>query len=135
MQPGVRMSNIAVQRDYTDEIKAAAKRKGTSKIMKGVGASPGVAVGPCRVILRSGDLKAVKKGEVLVFHAASPDVIPFLRDLKGLVTEVGGQLTSLAHHARVNRIPHVAAVTDVMGMITDGQIVQIDGLKGTISFL
>ncbi|HAR97226.1 MAG TPA: hypothetical protein DCR97_14885 [Deltaproteobacteria bacterium] len=129
------MSNIAVQREYEAETQPTAKRKAAVKIMKGIGASSGVAIGPCRVILRSKDLGAVKKGEILVFRTASRELLPHLEGLKGLVTEVGGQLTITAHYARLNEIPHVAGAADVMGTVTDGQVIRIDGSKGTVSLL
>lgn len=129
------MSNIAVQREFVAETNVKPKKKAEIKIMKGIGASAGVAIGPCRVISRSMDLDAVKKGEILVFCAASPELIPHVGDLKGLVTETGGRLTTVAHYAREDEVPHVAGVGGIMANVTDGQIIRIDGSKGTVSLL
>jgi pyruvate, water dikinase len=129
------MSNVAVQREYVKETKVAAKKKTAVRIVKGLGASAGVAVGPCRVIFRSKDLDAVKEGEILVFRTASRELVPYLTGLKGLVTEVGGRLTVAAHYSRANEIPHVAGAADIMGAVTDGQVIRIDGSKGTVSLL
>jgi pyruvate, water dikinase len=129
------MSNVAVERGYEVEASPTAKRKTEIRIMKGIGASSGVAVGPCRVITRPEDLNLVKTGEILVFPTASPCLVPVMRRLRGLVAEVGGRLTIAAHHAREYGIPHVAGVSDVMAAVTDGRIIRIDGSKGTVSLL
>lgn len=129
------MSNIAVEMQYIVETTPTKKRRIEVKIMKGIGASVGVAVGPCRVITRPEDLNSVKKGEILVYRTASPYLAPFMPRLRGLVTEVGGQLTNAAYYAREYEIPHVAGVSDVMATVTDGQIIRIDGSKGTVTFV
>jgi pyruvate, water dikinase len=129
------MSKVAVQREYEVEANQTAKHKTEIRMMKGIGASAGVAMGPCRVITRPEDLDSVKTGEILVFRTASSDLVIYMERLKGLVTEVGGRLTITAHHARENGIPHVAGVKDVMAAVTDGQIIRIDGAKGSISLL
>lgn len=134
-QSGGSVSNIAVERQYIVETTPTKKRRIEVKIMKGIGASIGVAIGPCRVITRPEDLDSVKKGEILVYRTASPYLVPFMPRLRGLVTEVGGQLTNAAHHAREHQIPHVAGVNEVMATVTDGQIIRIDGSKGTVSFV
>jgi pyruvate,water dikinase len=129
------MSNIAVQREYEVEANPTLRHKTAIRIMKGIGASGGVAVGPCRVVTRPEDLNSVKAGEILVFRTAAPYLVPLMARLAGLVTGVGGRLTIAAHHARECGIPHVAGVNDVIAAVTDGQIIRIDGSKGTVSLL
>jgi pyruvate, water dikinase len=129
------MSNVAAQRDYVAETNPTAKKKTEVRIIKGIAASAGVAIGPCRVILRAKDLDTVKKGEILVFRTASPDMTLYMGRLKGLVTEVGGGLTVAANYAREYGVPYVAGVADVMAAVTDGQIIRLDGSKGTVSLL
>jgi len=101
-------SNVAIRRESEVEVKPIPKRKTTIKVMRGIGASSGVAVAPCRVISRTEDLGTVKKGEILIFRTASPDLTLYMDRLKGLVTEVGGRLTTAAHYARLQNVPHVA---------------------------
>lgn len=129
------MSNIAVQREYEVETEVSSKRKVEVRIMKGLGASQGIAVGPCRVITRREDLHSVRPGEILVYRTSSPYLVPFLQNLRGLVTEVGGRLTIAALHAREHAVPHVAGVNGLLALVTDGQIIRIDGSKGTVSLL
>lgn len=127
------MSNVAVKTKFQGEAVPTARQKADVRIMKGVGASSGVALGPCRVITKFEDLKTVKRGEILVYRTASPYLVPFMEGLRGLVTEVGGRLTTVAHHAREYAVPHVAGVSGILAAVTDGQIIRIDGTKGTAS--
>jgi phosphoenolpyruvate synthase/pyruvate phosphate dikinase len=121
-------------RDQT-EASPTANRRVEVKIMRGIGASQGVAVAPCRVIRKPEDLEAAKKGEIAVCPTALPWLVQNMAQLKGLVTEAGGRPTIAAHYARGYRIPHVAGVSDIMAAVTDGQIIRIDGLKGTVILL
>lgn len=129
------MSNVAVQRQYEGQVVPTSRQKTEVRIMRGISASNGVAVGPCRVITRPEDLKTVKTGEILVFRTASPYLVLCMERIKGLVTEVGGRLTNAAHHAREYAVPHVAGVSGISAAVTDGQIIRIDGSKGTVSLL
>jgi pyruvate,water dikinase len=126
---------VAVKNEYQTETAPTTKKKTAVRIMRGIGASQGVAMGPCRVISRLEDLKAVKKGEILIYRNASPYLALYMGQLKGLVTEAGGPLSIAAGYAREYEVPHVAGVTDIMAFVTDGQIIRIDGLKGTVSLL
>lgn len=130
------MSEVAVKSEYQAESIPTAKKKAEVKIVRGIGASQGVAMGPCRVISKPEDLKSVKKGEILVYRTASPELsVVLMRGMKGLVTEKGSRLTIAAAYAREYEIPHVAGVSDIMAAVTDGQIIRIDGLKGNVSLL
>jgi pyruvate, water dikinase len=129
------MRQVAVKSEYQAEISPTTKKKAEVKIMRGIGASKGVAMGPCRVISRPEDLTTVKDGEILVYRTASPYLSLCIRGLRGLITEVGGRLTIAATYAREYAVPHVAGVTDVVAAVTDGQVIRIDGSKGTVSLL
>ncbi len=55
--------------------------------LRGIGASAGIAVAPCRVITRVEDLHTVEQGAILVFPFATPKLIPYMEIAGGLVTE------------------------------------------------
>jgi pyruvate, water dikinase len=105
------------------------------RIMKGNGASNGVVEGPCRVISRREDLRFVRTGDVLMCRTAAPCLSGLMGKLKGLVTEQGGQLTIAAQYAREHEVPHVAGVNGLLATVRNGQMVRIDGSKGTVSLL
>jgi len=127
-------NSVAVQKEL--EEKTIVKGKVVPlRTMRGIGASAGVVVGPCRVISRLEDLGAVKEGEVLVFRTASPRIAPHMGRLAGLVTEVGGRLTTAAHYAREHGVPHVAGVEGLVETVRDGQVLRVDGSKGIVGLL
>lgn len=132
---GDSMRQVAVKSESQTKAIPTAKKTPGVKIMKGIGASKGVAIGPCRVISKPDDLKSVKKGEILVYRTASLYLALYMPQLEGLVTEAGGGLTITAHYAREDEVPYVAGVSDVMAAVTDGQSIRVDGLKGTVSLL
>lgn len=105
------------------------------RIMKGNGASSGIVEGPCRVIASREDLRSVKKGDVLMCRTAAPCLSALMGKLKGLVTQEGGRLTIAARYAREHEVPHVAGVNGLMNTVKNGQMVRIDGSKGTVSLL
>jgi pyruvate, water dikinase len=125
--------SVLVQREPEVAAATTARQKAAVRVMRGIGASAGIAVGPCRVISRPEDLRSLKKGEIMVFHTA--DTALYIEGLKGLITEVGGQLTIAAHYAREHHVPHVAGVGDLTVAVTTGQMIRIDGLKGTVNLL
>lgn len=129
------MGQVAVNGEYQNEESPTAKRTVEVRIMRGIGASGGVAVGPCRVISKPEDLKALKWGEILVYPTASPYLALYMGRLKGLVTETGGRPTIAAQYAREHAVPHVAGVTDIIAAVTDGQIIRVDGLRGVVGLL
>jgi pyruvate,water dikinase len=125
------MKHAAVQTKFEGQ----ANPTTIAQIAQGRAASPGVAVGPCRVITRRQDLGSVKKNEILICRKAIPHLALYMGQMKGLVTENGGALTIAASYARECDVPHVAGVNDVMASVINGQIIQIDGSKGIISLL
>jgi pyruvate,water dikinase len=128
-------NNVAVKREKETKRQTTVKQKATVRVVRGIGASPGIAIGPCRVISELEDVRFVKRGEIVVVRRASPEIAPYVDRFWGIVTEVGGLSTTLAHYAREYEIPHVAGVRDLMSIVTDGQIIRIDGRKGTVSLL
>jgi pyruvate,water dikinase len=99
--------------------------------LAGAPGSPGVVTGPARV-LRKCDLDQVKAGDILVCHNFRPDWSPLLRYAAGLVTNQGYGLTHGASLAREWGIPAVMGVRQATTLISDGDIVKVDGNKGVI---
>ena len=128
-------NNAAVKRETETKRQTTVKQKATVRVIRGIGASPGIAIGPCRVILELEDVRFVKSGEIVVVRTASPEIAPYVNRFWGLVTEVGGLSSTLAHYTREHEIPHVTGVGDLMSVVTDGQIIRIDGWTGTVSLL
>jgi len=100
----------------------------------GTPVSPGVGVGPARVVL---DPRAAQltPGEILVCRGTDPAWTPLFLVAAGLVTEVGGLITHGAVVAREYGIPAVVGVHDATTRLRTGDRVRVDGTSGTITII
>jgi phosphoenolpyruvate synthase/pyruvate phosphate dikinase len=88
-------------------------------LLRGTPASPGIAVGPVRVITGLDDVDQFRAGDVLVCRTTSPAWTPLLARATAVAREFG--------------IPAVLAVPGAMAMLADGQQVVVDGSAGTVT--
>lgn len=101
--------------------------------LTGVGASPGTAIGPVRLVWSLDDLPRVRAGDVLVCHTTSPAWTGAMLRSDAVVTEVGGLLSHAAIVAREFRIPAVVSVTAAMTHLEEGMRVHVDGTSGVVT--
>jgi pyruvate,water dikinase len=99
----------------------------------GTPASPGRAVGPVRIVRGLDDFGMFSSGDVLVCRATSPAWTPLLAVAAAVVTETGGVLAHAAIVAREFRIPAVVSAHDPMAVLTNGEMVVVDGAAGTVT--
>jgi len=123
---------VSVLSDGTDVetlIPPASSRDGT---LRGVGAAPGTATGPARVV-RDPATAHIEPGEILVAATTDPGWTPLFLTAGGLVTETGAAMAHGPTVAREYGIPAVICVPDVTERIRTGQVVTIDGAAGTVT--
>lgn len=99
----------------------------------GVGGSPGTITGPARVVVGVDDFGKVRPGDVLVCPSTDPGWTPLLSIAGALVTEVGGVLSHAAIVARELSVPAVVGLEGACSRFTDGQLLTVDGSRGTVS--
>ncbi len=103
----------------------------TATVLRGVGASPGVARGPAQVFQQLNALtECLPEGCVLVLPCLDPAWTPVLRHVAGLVIERGGLLSHAAIIAREYGIPLVIGVPEATERITTGAMIEVDGDSG-----
>ncbi len=109
-----------------------AEAAGESRV--GLGCCPGVVRGTVRVVLdpRSTTLEA---GEILVAERTDPGWIMLFPSAAGLVVERGSLLSHSAIVARELGIPAVISLPGVTGWLKDGDSVELDGNRGTVTRL
>ncbi len=100
-------------------------------VLRGVGASVGIAIGPVRVLERP-DPARLYPGEVLVVEFADPGWTPLFPRAAALVMEVGGTLCHAAVVARELGVPAVFGVRGAARRLRDGEMVRVDGARGTV---
>ncbi len=101
-------------------------------LLQGVSASPGIVTGPVRILQKSSEIHKIKPGDILVASQTNPDFVPAMRKAVAVVTEKGGRTSHAAIVSRELGIPAVVGVTDILKTVRDGDILTIDGTKGTV---
>jgi pyruvate,water dikinase len=101
-------------------------------VVSGVGASPGVASGPARVVRSIAEAESLVAGDVLVAPMTTPDWVPVLRRAAALVTDGGGLTCHAAIVSREMGVPCVVGTRDATTTLHDGEMVTVDGARGTV---
>ncbi|HTK44242.1 MAG TPA: PEP-utilizing enzyme, partial [Patescibacteria group bacterium] len=104
-------------------------------LLRGTGASAGVARGPARVVLTSAEFNRIRPGDIIVCPSSNPSWVPVFTIAGGLVTNTGGVLSHAAVVAREFGLPAVVGTRDATTRIRDGQQVELDGTAGTVRLL
>lgn len=126
--------------DRLDAIRYPLYEEGVSEL-HGIGVTSESSIGEAVVVLDPRDERSIQKirdGSILIAPTTDPTWAPLIASVGkggGLVTEVGGPL---AHGAIVARELGIAAVLNIAGItkiVKDGDLLEVDGPKGTVSIL
>ncbi|MFC6951531.1 phosphoenolpyruvate synthase [Halorubellus litoreus] len=101
-------------------------------LVSGLGSSPGIASGAARIVKKLDQLDKVEEGDIIVTEMTTPDMVPAMKRAAGIVTDEGGMTSHAAIVSRELGVPAVVGAGDASTTLTDGQVVTIDGDKGTI---
>jgi pyruvate,water dikinase len=105
---------------------------GGEPLVRGLGAAPGVASGPVRVVAAREHGEELRDGEVLVAHMTAPDWVPLMRRAAAIVTDSGGMTCHAAIVSRELGIPCVVGAADATAVLRDGELVTVDAGAGTV---
>ncbi|MEJ5309661.1 MAG: PEP-utilizing enzyme [Anaerolineae bacterium] len=103
--------------------------------LRGQAGSPGKARGPARVIRSLAEAHRLQPGDILVTTTTAPPWTPLFLTAAAVVTDAGGLLSHGAVVSREYRIPAVVGTRDATARITDGQMLEVDGDRGIVSFI
>ncbi len=101
-------------------------------ILEGQAASPGTGSGPAVIIKDPKELKRVRSGQILVTEMTTPDFVPAMKKVKGIVTDQGGQTSHAAIVSRELGVPCVVGTNTATKIIKEGDLVTVDGTSGKI---
>ncbi|MDX6713491.1 MAG: pyruvate, water dikinase [Baekduia sp.] len=121
--------------DTLDRWRRAQDGGGPVNELEGVAASPGVAEGPARVITSPSQLTEVLAGEVLVCPITAPSWAPIFNKIAAAVSDIGGIMSHAAIVSREYGLPAVVGTGFGTKTIKTGQIVRVDGSKGTVTII
>jgi phosphohistidine swiveling domain-containing protein len=110
-----------------------AVSKNGRTVLTGAGTSGGLVTAPARVLHGPEDFSRMRTGEVLVAVTTTPAWTPLFTLASAVVTDIGGPLSHSSIVAREFGIPAVMAARQATRLIRDGQLVTVDGGKGTVT--
>jgi len=108
---------------------------GDRPALSGLAASGGQVAGPVCVVHGPHEFGKMRKGAVLVAPFTAPVWTPLFRLASAVVTEIGSPVSHAAIVAREYGIPAVVAAANATSTLRDGQMVRVDGSRGTITVL
>ena len=101
-------------------------------IVRGLGASPGMASGKVKIVLDIDELDKIKDGDIMVTTMTTPDMVPAMRRASGIVTDEGGVTCHASIISRELGIPCVVGTGDATGTLKENSGVTLDGKKGLV---
>ena len=105
---------------------------GDAETLEGQAASVGKVTGPARVVITPAQFGKVQQGDVLVCRSTAPTWTPLFSIISALVSEAGGVLSHPAIIAREHNLPAVVGVLGATDVISDGQLIEVDGDSGRV---
>jgi len=114
-------------------VPADASDSGGERVaLTGLGASPGQATGEARIVRKLDHLDKVGEGDIIVAEMTTPDMVSAMRRGAGIVTDEGGMTSHASIVSRELGVPAVVGTEDATDSLDDGEVVTVDGDKGTV---
>ncbi len=101
-------------------------------VLKGVPASGGRRRGRACLVRGLADFDKLKRGDVLVCRSSNVSWVPLFTIAAAVVTDVGGSLSHAAVVAREFGVPAVVGTGVGLATLRDGQLIEVDGDRGTV---
>ncbi len=101
-------------------------------ILKGLAASPGIAVGKVKIIEDLKDLDKIKTGDILVTKMTNPDMVVTMQKSTGIITDEGGLTAHAAIVSREMGIPCIVGTQEATTKLKENEIITVDGYTGNI---
>ncbi len=110
----------------------AAGVESEAPLVRGFGASPGVASGVARILKGAEEMERIQAGEVLVTTMTTPDMVPAMSRAAAIVTDEGGMTCHAAIVSRELGVPCVVGTREATRKIADGASITVDGKTGQV---
>lgn len=100
--------------------------------VKGIVACLGEIVqGKVRLVLNSDEVRNFKQGEILITTMTAPDYLPAITRARAIITDEGGLTSHIAIVAREYNKPSIMGTKVATKVFKDGDLVEVDTIKGT----
>jgi len=111
------------------------EEKINTKEVNGNSAYKGKVEGLVRVILYRKNLDKIKNGEILVTPMTEAFYTPYLKKVKGIITNEGGITCHAAIISRELKIPCVIGTRNATKVLKTGNLVEVDAEKGIVKII
>ena len=101
-------------------------------LVRGLGASPGIASGKVKSIKDISEIDRVKDGDILVTVMTNPDMVPAMRRASAVVTDEGGRTCHAAIVSRELGIPCIVGAKGASAELKEGTMVTVDATRGVV---
>ena len=101
------------------------------KVLYGTPSSAGIVKGQA-VVVKDACNPPDTKGKIIVAKMTDPGWVFLLSNAKGIISEKGSLLSHTAIISRELKKPAVVGVKDAFELIKDGDILELDGNRGTV---
>lgn len=131
----LRLAELTLATEFSGRIQIldAAAGAATETVLTGIPASPGTVRGRVRRMKLPED--DIDEGDVLVTSVTDTGWTPFFGVAAAVVTEFGGLMSHASIVAREFGIPAVVGLNGACARLRDGQLVEVDGMAGTVTVL
>lgn len=102
-------------------------------LVSGTPTSAGTVTGPVRVIREPAEFAKLRSGDVLVCPYTNPAWTPLFQRACAVVADAGGSASHAAIVAREYGIPAIMGTAEGTAVLTDGQLVTVDGNTGRVT--
>jgi pyruvate,water dikinase len=102
-------------------------------LVTGTPTSAGTVTGPVRVIREPAEFGKLESGDVLVCPYTNPAWTPLFQRACAVVVDAGGSASHAAIVAREYGIPAIMGTANGTTVLTDGQLVAVDGDTGRVT--
>jgi len=121
-----------LEKKQTEEVTKKDPGKKGIKLLEGLGASPGVASGPVRIIKNPSEINKIKEGDILVAVMTNPDYVPAMRRAAAILTDEGGRTSHAAIVSRELGLPAIVGSGQATKLLKNGEVITVDGSEGFI---
>lgn len=101
-------------------------------LLKGIGASPGIASGNVKILYDIEEIDKIKEGDILVTKMTTPDMVPAMKKASAIVTDDGGLTCHAAIISRELGTPCVVGTQKATEVLKDDMVITVDGEKGIV---
>ncbi|MBC7104416.1 MAG: phosphoenolpyruvate synthase, partial [Firmicutes bacterium] len=110
----------------------AAAPEEPAVLVRGMGASPGVAAGKVILVRDLPDAARVQEGDILVTVMTNPDMVPAMRKAGAIVTDEGGRTCHAAIVSRELGVPCIVGTKTATQVLEEGMEVTVDATRGVV---